>query len=373
MDTLAVVPSPKGDGFVELSADDAALVELSRKPQGRVFRKQILKYGPLHYGGKTIDINEQFVDTMIANFSNNVCDIVQAPKAGPNNEHTEDPDRNVGEVINVVKNAKGAYVDIDVRTDDADKMGKTLLGASAMLHMDYLDTASNKRVGPTLLHTALTNRPYVTGLEGFEEIVKMSADGADEVQMVLLTDESETPTQEGTDMPLTRDEHIAALKAEHNIDVEALQAQANEGVALSHAVRDKLTEHGLIQLSAGSDASQADLVGAVETAAGKIVELSNTIETQREEALKLSAESEVDELIAAGRVLPKDKDGYVALKLSRPEIFEQIVPEKPLMELSREAGSEPTDHSATSATADEIARLTGVAKDKLDAPVIIPA
>ena len=370
MDTFAVVPSPKGTGFVELSADDDSLVELSRKPQGRVFRKQILKYGPLHYGGNTIDINEKFVDTLVANFSNNVCDIVQVPKAGPKNEHTEDPDRNVGEVIAIHKTDKGAFVDIDVRTDDADKMGKTLLGASAMLHMDYTDTRSNKKVGPTLLHTALTNRPYVTELDGFEEIIAASAEGADDIQMVVLT--SDTSTQEGDEMPLTREEHIAALKADHGIDVTDLQARAEQGVQLSNAVRDKLTEHGLIQLSAGSDASQADLVGAVESAAGKIVELSNTIELSRAEAAKTAAGVEVQELIDAGRVLPKDKESYTELKLSNPELFDKIVPEKPLVELSREDGIVPTDNAGQeNLVQSEVARLSNVAKDKLDAPVAV--
>ena len=370
METFAVVPSPRGEGFVELSADDNDLVELSRKPQGRVFRKQILHYGDLHYGGRTVKVDEPFVDTLIANFTNNVADIVQVPKAGPKNEHTEDPDRNIGEVIAIHKNEKGAYVDIDVRTDDADKMGKTLLGASAMLHMDYTDTRTDKRVGPTLLHTAITNRPYVTELDGFEEIIAASAEGADSIQMVVLTAASD---EQGDDMPLTREEHIAALKADHNLDVEALITRAEEGVALSNAVRDKLTEHGLIELSAGSEASQADLVGAVETAAGRIVELSNTIEAQREESLRLSAETAVQELVDAGRILPKDKESYVELKLSNEALFDKIVPEKPIIELSREDGTEPTDQGPAKAVEDEVTRLSNVAKDKLDAPITLAA
>lgn len=366
MDTFAVIPAPRGAGFVELSADDPSLVELSRKPSGRVFRKQILKYGPLHYGGQTFNIDEKFVDTLVANFSNNVCDIVQVPKAGPKNEHTEDPDRNVGEVIALHKTDKGAYVDIDVRTEDAEKVGKTLLGASAMLHMDYTDTRTNQRVGPTLLHTAITNRPYVTELDGFEEIIAASATGADDIQTVVLT---ATPTEE---VPMTYDEWVAAGKADHNVDVPSLLAKAEEGVKLSNAVRDKLTEHGLIQLSAGSDASQDDLIGAVEGAANQIAELSNTIETQRAAAARAAAEGSVQELIDAGRILPKDKDAHVELKLSNPELFDKIVPEKPLIELSREDGIVPTDNAGQETLVQtEVARLSNLAKDKLDAPVVV--
>lgn len=172
---------------------------------------------------------------------------------------------------------------------------------------------------------------------------------------------------------MTREEMIASLKADHGIDVEALQSQANEGVALSNAVRDKLTEHGLIQLSSGSEATQADLLSAVDSAAEKIVELTSTIDTQRKEAATTAATAQVDELISAGRVLPKDKDAMIELRLSNEELFDKIVPEKPLVELSREDGTEPIDAKPEAAVNAEILRLSNVAKTKLDAPIVVPA
>jgi len=366
MDTFAVIPAPRGAGFVELTADDADLIELSRKPQGRVFRKQILHYGDLHYGGRTVKVDEDFVDTMILNFTNNVADIVQVPKAGPKNEHTEDPDRNIGEVIAIHKNAKGAYVDIDVRTDDADKMGKTLLGASALLHLDYKDTKTDKHVGPTLLHTAITNRPYVTELDGFEELIAASAQGADDIEMVVLT---ATPT---TEEPMTYDEWVAAGKADHNIDVPSLIAARDEGIQLSNAVTTTFAETGLIALSAGESATTADAIAAVKGAGEKIVELTATIDTQLQEAALSAATADVQELIDAGRILPKDKDGYVELKLSKPDIFDKIVSEKPLVELSREDGLTPNnDQAQVSAVDAEVIRLSQLAHDKLDAPVAV--
>ncbi len=367
MDTFAVIPSPRGQGFVELSAEDADLVELSRKPTGRVFRKQILEFGPLHYGGQVVNIDDKFIDTMVANFSAGYCDIVQAPKAGPKNEHTEAPESNLGEVIALHKTKKGLYADIDVRIpEDAEKMGKTYLGASAMLHMDYTDTKTDTKVGPTLLHTAITNRPYVTGLEGYEEIIAASAPGGDEYETVVLT----TPTQEV--LPMTLEEWVAAGKADHNIDVTALQAKAAEGVKLSNAVVSNLTEHGLIQLSAGSEAGPSEVVGMVQAAGAKIVELTSTIDAAREREAVKDAESAVDELVAAGRILPAARDAHVKLKLTVPaEIFDGVVPEKPLVTLSHEEGEITGDPAHETAVEAEIARLSQVAHDKLDAPILV--
>jgi hypothetical protein len=180
---LVVVPQPQGaDRFVSLS----------RSKQGRLFEKHILNLGALQYpgvAGGVVDIDADFADTLIRNFNDGVCDIVQVPLAGEKNEHTEDPSRNIGEVVALVRRGKKIYAQIDVRDDTAaPKMGKTLIGASAMLHLNYPNTATGKRVGPALLHVCVTNRPYVTGLEDYQEILAATASSVDgRGEPVLLT------------------------------------------------------------------------------------------------------------------------------------------------------------------------------------------
>lgn len=365
MDAFAVIPSPKGAGFVELSVDGQDSVKLSRKPSGRVFRKQILKYGDLLYPdapGGVVHVDDKFADTLIKNFDDKICDIVQIPLADEKNKHTEDPKRNMGEVIGIVKDANGVYVDMDFRKD-ADEVGKTYLGSSALMHLDYTDTTTGERVGPTLLHTLVTNRPYVTGLDEFKELVAASADGADDdTDMVVLT--SATDTKEES---MTYDEWVAAGKADHDTDVADLQrraAEADGAVKLSNAIQNKLAEHGLIALSAGQEVSTDELVTAVNDAGEKIVSLSGTIDTMRTEAATTAATAEVDGLIRAGKVYPKDKDAYVELKLSNAALFDKMVPEKPIVKLSAEDGVVPTDDSHESEVTAEVDRYVKLANDK---------
>ena len=125
------------------------------------------------------------IDHLMTNFTDGVADIVQVPKVDGQNKHTEDPDRNIGEVVDLKRREDGGLdAIIDVRTADTEKIGKTLLGASAMMHMDYTDTRTGSRMGPTLLHTAITNRPYITGLDDFQEYVAASADTSDDTEVV---------------------------------------------------------------------------------------------------------------------------------------------------------------------------------------------
>lgn len=163
----------------------------------------------------------------------------------------------------------------------------------------------------------------------------------------------------------TLDELLAELKADHNIDVPALQARAAEAdkaLALSNKIQEELVNGGVLKLSNGSEqASQDEILGAVAEAGTKLVELSNTVAALTENARKKEAEERVDQLVRTGFILPVKRDANVALLLSNAETFEALLPEKPIVKLSNaltddELGTVET-HSDSTAE-DEIARLT---------------
>jgi hypothetical protein len=351
MNGFAIVPPSNGEGFVELS----------RTKKGRLFEKHILNYGELLYpgvkGGK-VKIDDEWADTLITNFSNKVCDIVQVPKAGPNNEHTEDPDRNIGEVVGLAKRNGKIYAQIDARDEDAaNRLGKTLLGASAMLHLNYKDTRTGEAVGPTLLHVAVTNRPYVTELEDYEELLAASADGTTDAVFLTAT---------ATEEQMTLDEMLASLKSDHNIDVPALQEKAaniDVAMALSNKIQDELVGTGLLRLTNGEDPSADDLIGAVTAAGEQIVNLTGRVDELVAASAKRDAETKVDGLIRTGHILPKNRDAQVTLLLSNSDLFDSLLPEKPIVKLSNtdaEAGFEKVDDEHKTTVEDEVARLTAL-------------
>lgn len=371
-DDLVIVPSD-GDGFVELA----------RTKQGRLFRKHILTKGDLLHPktGQTISVDDTFFDTLTKNFDAGVCPIVQVPLADGQNRHTEDPDRNIGEVIGVETKDDKFYAIIDAR-EKADKVGKTLLGASAMLDLDYTDTKSGKKVGPTLLHTCVTNRPYVTDLDDYEEIVAATADTSE--RAVLLTpapaavaepeqktksadketgEMGETTATETAAKTPSLDELLAALKKDHNIDVAALQAQAADGektASLSQALVDALTTAGVVKLTNTGDdkPSTEDVVGAVAELATSNVALTNRVQGLE----RKDAENAVDALIVEGRILPAERDARVELKLSNSEMFDRLLPAKAIVALTKETGVTPPQDEAQKKDLDaDIVRLSQLA------------
>ncbi len=376
-------------------------LELSRTRKGRLFKKHILSTGPLYANGTKIDVDEDFMNTVVKNFNDKRCDIVQVPIVGKDNKHSEDPRDNIGEVVDLKFENGKLYSFIDSRKEDASvELGNTLIGASAAFSTNYTDTDTDTLVGPTLLHVAITNRPHVLNLGDFEEVIAMSAESGDEVIMLsedsgdsgVVTNELEE-TQN-----MTKEELLAQLKAEFEIDVEALEAAAVEAetakttaveeadtlkaenetlktekvaveelaVKLSNSIKENLKSDVLLQLSADDGVgSQVETLITAVTDAGvqlssqstEIVNLSGRIESLETDKKNTAATVAVDELISAGRILPRDKDAMIELRLSNEALFDKIVPETPVVELSQENGTGETPAGNGLNIQEEVSRL----------------
>lgn len=338
---------------VIVPSDQADYTYLSRSQSGRLFRKHILSKGDLRHPetGQAIQIDDAFVSRLKDNFSSSVCDIVQVPLADGQNRHSEDPTRNIGEVVDIQEDDGKVFAVIDARDDAmADRLGKTLLGASAMLHLNYQDTKTGKKVGPTLLHVCVTNRPYVTGLDDYQEIVAATADNDSDAVMLTSVEKKESAVE--------LNELLSQLK-EHGIDVAALQAKAEQADELSTSLTNSLSEAGLISLSNTETLTGEDVVGAVVELAA-----SNKEQATRLTALeRKDAHAEVKSLVKQGRIAPAQEEAMVEVRLTQPDLFDKLVPEKPLVILTgEEHGTAPADDEAHNKSLDdEIARLT--AKD----------
>jgi Mu-like prophage I protein len=342
-----IVPSPRSnDDFVELAR--------SREYKGRHFRKHLLTLGPLLHPktGKTIPLDEDFYSKLKANFDNGVTDIVAVPLADAQNQHSEDPLRNLGEVMDISRDGKKVYVDLDIRDDEAAlKLGKTLLGASAFLSLDYKDTNTGQQVGPALLHACVTNRPYVTGLEDYQEVVAATADSDDQDVMVLTAEEA-VPE-------LTREELLAELRDKHGIDVEQLQAHAQQQPdvgQLTEAIGETL---GLT--AGGETISLTDVVQAVAELATNNADLSQRVGQLTQER----AADEVDRYINAGRLLPKSRTRAIELALTDRQSLEDFLApvDQPYVKMTDPVGVAPPqgEQRHVENIDAEVARLTEVA------------
>lgn len=355
-----IVIIPQGDdytGFVGLSAK--AKLPITKPVTGKLFKKQILQKGPFYYPGAKgnfIDVDDYMLDTLVTNFNNTVCDIVQVTKVDADNQHTEDPDYNRGEVVGLSREGDKLYAYVDAR-EYPEKFGKTYIGASAMLSMNYRDHRDGELHGPTLCHVAVTNRPHVLNLESFEEVIAASNVWDDSSDKPVFLTSAVTRNKESA---MTLDELLSELKEDHDIDVSALQnrvAELEPAVALSAKIQDELLSTGILKLSS-SEPTPGDFVKAVAGLVAENVELSSKIDEINESAIRAAATSEVDALIAKAFITPDKRDAMLELRLSNEELFKKLLPEAPVVKLSAEQGTDVEDEGNQNTAEDEIARLS---------------
>ena len=367
--------------LVSLPAPRGGYLELARTKQGRWFRGQILHVGDsfVHPSapGTKIKVTPEMGKSLQDNFRAGYCDIVQVPIVDDGNKHVENPERNIGEVVDIQVDNKGVYAIIDARkASAADELGKTLIGASAMMHLNYGDSRTGKKVGPTLLHVAVTNRPYITNLDGYEEIIAASADTAGDEPVFFTPAETKETSME-------LDEMLEALKAEHGIDVEALQGEVaslsaalEEAPAAPEADTEAVTAEllaafsgvlnttGIVALSA-DDLTIESVASAVVELARNNTELATTVadlKATNDELALSAAETEVDKLVSVGRVLPTQRDAMIELSMTNREMFDRLLPEKAIVSLSEDGVTVHDGRESEGAPADdEITRLSAVA------------
>lgn len=356
-----IVPAPAGSEGYEAAEESAVALSSRRDVQGTVYRKHILTQGRLIHPqtGEHIQIDQPFFDSLRRNFENQVCDSVAVPLADAQNRHSEDPTRNLGEVVGLEQRGRNLYALMDIRdTGAAPKMGKTLLGASAFLSLNYKDTRSGSKVGPTLLHTCVTNRPYLTDLQPYEEVIAATADGISDDAIVLTPEEN---------MPMTREELLAALRDEHGIDVGALQAQAAQQVnmgALAAQLSAALEGSGRSAdgfLDDGVQLTQADITGAI----AELAQMTQSLQSENAALARERAANEINGYIRQGRVLPRQREAFVELALSNREMLDQLLPDQPVVALNHSVG-QSADSMADGSVAGgttydldaELARLT---------------
>jgi hypothetical protein len=359
----AIVPSERTD-----------FVELAQTKEGRLFKKEILRVGKFsHPSGKAdevLEITPELLATLKKNFDDGVCDIVQIPVVGDTNAHTEDPERNAGEVIGMQVEGDKLFATLDIRKDAvADQLGKTLIGASVMYHQNYENTATRQKVGATPLHVAITNRPHITGLEPFQELVAASGDSSDDV--VAFTPQVK-PKEEPPKMPKTIAEWAAELKVEHpGIDLEALIAASKaepESDKILASLAAALDKAGLVKLTntdPGKPPVGEDLKNVVETVTKLSTDntaLSSRVQTLEDERIT----SKVDEKVRTGFIIPAKRDKMVELAKRDFEAYELALPDEPIVKLTSEQGVSEVenDDQKVEDVDKEITRLSAMANGK---------
>lgn len=139
---------------------------------GRLFKKQVLPLGdwvdPL-FPEDRMTFTRDFLERMVENHKASVAGRIAAPSF-----HTDDSQYNKGEVVDLELADDGLYAYLDIRDDEtaASIEKDTIWDVSAKFTDNYQDTKSGTWFGPTLLHVALVNNPYIKKMNPFKALAE---------------------------------------------------------------------------------------------------------------------------------------------------------------------------------------------------------
>lgn len=163
------------NSIIMLAADTLTADEIAKGTaddwKGVRYEKQIAIFGdyvnPL-FPIETMTLDEAFADEMIANFDKKVKAHVTIPVT---HYGASDPDRNAGEVIELLKKDDGLYAVMEIRNwSQSWQIEEGIaLDVSMGFDWDYIDTRTGEHHGIVLEHVALENDPYIEGMTGFEK------------------------------------------------------------------------------------------------------------------------------------------------------------------------------------------------------------
>jgi hypothetical protein len=199
----------------------------------KIYRKQVLRSGPLHYRGGTFDVTDAYLDSVVAAFDAKAIPRVPFQLADASNTHTEDPLRRFGTVTALHRTPDGldAVIELD---DEAARLvdNDPEFGVSVLIKHDRT-TGEGAKFPAVLAHVLGTTDPVLTQLAPWQPELAASNDSGDVLDLLALTsaprDDKEGPTMAEA-ITLTPEEtaqlrsllpKLAALQAEPTPDAPA--------------------------------------------------------------------------------------------------------------------------------------------------------
>jgi len=270
--------------------------------KGSTYRKQIAKYGewvnpdyPFFSDNPIMTLDEAWGEAIVRNFENNT---LGTPVAVPFT-HTNDPKENTGTVKSLESiTGDGLYAELDIRDAIAlEKLdNETLYDVSVSFEWDHVRKDDNKHYGPTLLHVALVNNPYLVGMKGFEKVEASLSRSLNPNSMSLAGNNV---------IMLSRNKmkELSAMGTETNLSEDVEEVTPEQPVEPTEEVVEEETTETTEEVTEEESPEEDEAT-----------ELSRI----RLENSELKLSKAFDDLLHEGKVIPAQKDKIMALaKLSQ--------------------------------------------------------
>lgn len=166
------MPKTKYGNILQFATEDTQKATFN----GTIFRKQLVKFGvwenpdyPWFSDDPKMTLDEAWAEQIVENFdAGNLGSKVPVPL-----NHTDDVKANTGELVSLeIVAGDGLYGNLEIRDTETveDLENGLIFDVSISFVWDLVRQDDGKHYGPTLLHVALVNTPYLIGMNAFEKV-----------------------------------------------------------------------------------------------------------------------------------------------------------------------------------------------------------
>jgi hypothetical protein len=311
-----------------LESPDAPLraVELS-EGRGKQFLKQLVKYGtfadPADRKNGKMHLDPDWGQKIVENFTKGYRGRIPVP-AGHTHSDTELATNNRGELLSVESRADGLWGVLDIRDPKTveDIESERLWDVSINFDNEYVDSKTGSEVGPTLMHVALVNDPYVKGMPTFGSLsdnrktIMLSESEDHAVSTAKVKNDKEFPVKvvykDGDD---TKE---VTVKPGEEVDVPK-DLKDSVATQIAQAVAPETEEAKTKREKAEADKEAADKAKKdakdkeAEDDKTKVERLEKELSDSRSKIALSEAKSTWKDLLAEGKVVPAQEKSFLSL------------------------------------------------------------
>ena len=303
---------------------------------GGVFEKEVIRFGKYvdkYDNSKTMELNEKTADEVIKN--QDKYGRIPVPPS-----HWEDNAiKNTGFVEKFFKTATGLSAKLNIISQEARQAIKDgrVWDVSVGIFHDYLDTRANKKVGARVHHVALTNEPYLKGMDGF----KFNEQSDDKLYVFAENDKLSLTSKNDGD---TSD----SMKDKTNLEEE--EGTQPDDTADEEQQEDETSEEEESEEEEEDSSEESDSTEASESRSelDEVKERLAEVERQRFDEKRTAA---YDKLAYQGKLVPADKAYFESIaqnEESLAAVVKHYEAQKPKVSLKEQTGPQFNERSGTS-------------------------
>lgn len=304
--------NPHLSNYVAITENGAVELAENTETKFKRFWKQIAGYGDFvdpRKSGEKMRLDKAWGERIVDNFKNGPIKRVPVPTGHPQTS-SELAERTKGWLMDAEAREDGLYGLIETRdADTAQKIEDGLIADTSVAFDDvYRDKRTGKMYRDVLKHVGLVNDPYIKDMPGFEAALcddnsamvlfsdgDSEKDNNEEIQMSTVTNNRDFPVE--VKYQLEDSETTATIEPGASLEVPDDQTDAVEK-QIKEAVKPDVEEDDTEELS---DAEKA------------LADREEAVAKAERELAEQKAEAEFTKLLNDGKVVPAQKNAFLAL------------------------------------------------------------